>query len=282
MRSTSPAVFLRARPGAFRFGRDNRKRPSRPPRSPPRFASVTEPRSERRPAAGFGLHFDPVGIESRLPSPAGALSCGSGVAVTISSASLSLGAAGRPETQEQRDPASAGRRSRNPPGATARDDRAQSPPGMRRVVGRATLRSKGRVQFPSCGFLPGNPNGTPLLRTGGVSGSPHGRLRGTTRRSPNLATVVGGGAILHRKGRILYDLAKGCLETQPKGTRLRLSGRCSGACRAAPRDYQAQSHPGPMRRAPRPPFEGRTYDGLLTPEECLATPTQGLGSPSGG
>ena len=45
------------------------------------------------------------------------------------------------------------------------------------------------------------------------------------------------------KGRILYDRAKGCLETQPKGTRLRSSGRSCGACQAAPRDYQAQSHP---------------------------------------
>ena len=34
--------------------------------------------------------------------------------------------------------------------------------------------------------------------------------------------------------------AKGCLETQPKGTRLRSSGRLSGACPAAPWDYQAQ------------------------------------------
>ena len=48
-------------------------------------------------------------------------------------------------------------------------------------------------------------------------------------------------AMLRSKGRILYDRAKGCLETQPKGTRLRSSGRLSGACPAAPRDYQAQS-----------------------------------------
>ena len=48
-------------------------------------------------------------------------------------------------------------------------------------------------------------------------------------------------AMLQPKGRILYDRAKGCLETQPKGTRLRSSGRCSGICQAAPRDYQAQS-----------------------------------------
>ena len=62
-------------------------------------------------------------------------------------------------------------------------------------------------------------------------------------RDPKSAARARRSAILHSKGRILYDRAKGCLETQPKGTRLRSSGRCSGICRAAPRDYQAQSHP---------------------------------------
>ena len=243
MRSTSPAVFLRARPGAFRFGRDNRKRPSRPPRSPPRFASVTEPRSERRPAAGFGLHFDPVGIESRLPSPAGALSCGSGVAVTISSASLSLGAAGCPETQEQRDPASAGRRSRNPPGATARDDRAQSPPGMRRVVGRATLRSKGRVPFPSCGFCLETPTGLRFCgpavcreaRTGGSAGLP-----GAVPPSPRC--VAGALSFIARAASSTIS-RRGAWKPSRKGLD---SGRAAGVAVPAGRPH------GTTRRSPTP------------------------------
>ena len=69
--------------------------------------------------------------------------------------------------------------------------------------------------------------------------STSGRTPGAPGRSRSASTRRR--AMLRPKGRILYDRAKGCLETQPKGTRLRSSGRSSGACPAAPRDYQAQS-----------------------------------------
>ncbi len=50
-------------------------------------------------------------------------------------------------------------------------------------------------------------------------------------------------AILRSKGRILYDSCEGVPGNLAEGTRLRSSGRSCGACQAAPRDYQAQSHP---------------------------------------
>ena len=65
----------------------------------------------------------------------------------------------------------------------------------------------------------------------GRRGAPGGSRSASTRQR----------AMLRSKGRILYELCEGVPENPAKGTRLRSSGRCSGACPAAPRDYQAQS-----------------------------------------
>ena len=112
-------------------------------------------------------------------------------------------------------------------------------PGERRGPGpRGAIRGRGR--FPQNGPPPSDFND-------GFE------VAGAQSRSRKPDARVLPCAMLRSKGRILYDRAKGCLETQPKGTRLRSSGRCSGICRAAPRDYQAQSHSlsPPRRGRPR-------------------------------
>ena len=105
-------------------------------------------------------------------------------------------------------------------------------PGERRKGGRP-LHQGG----PRLGRIPPTVRRGRLRLPAGCRGAPGGSRAASTRRR----------AMLRSKGRILYESCEGVPGNPAKGTRLQSSGRCSGICQAAPRDYQAQSHSPPRR-----------------------------------